>query len=96
LRTLSGKADARPDGSRSRLSSRSGATVTDDRITEGLGSDAAIWSIEAEVPHNDVVKRPVDLAEFRRLVRSTFNLIKRDTASEPSSVSFPPCPYRAL
>lgn len=52
------------------------ATITDDRIKQALGADAAIWSIEAESPHNDIMKRPADLAEFRHLVRSTFNQIK--------------------
>ena len=52
------------------------ATITDDRITDVLGADAAIWSIETESPHNDIMKRPADLAEFRRLTRSTFNWIK--------------------
>jgi hypothetical protein len=41
--------------------------------------DVAIWSIAAESPHNDIMKRPAALAEFRRLVRSTFNLIKART-----------------
>jgi hypothetical protein len=41
--------------------------------------DVAIWSIEAESPHNDIMKRPAALGEFRRLVRSTFNLIKART-----------------
>ena len=46
------------------------ATITDNRVTDILGADAAIWAIEAEQPHNDIMKRPADLAEFRRLARS--------------------------
>jgi hypothetical protein len=51
------------------------ATVTDERIFAALGPEAAIWAIEAERPHNDIMKRSVDLAEFRRQLRSMFKLV---------------------
>jgi hypothetical protein len=52
------------------------ATVTDDRITHAIGGSASVWAIEAEGANNDILKRPADLAEFRRVLRSTFNAIK--------------------
>lgn len=52
------------------------ATVTEERITAALGSSAAVWAIVAEQPGNDVMRRPDDLKEFRRLVRILFDEIK--------------------
>jgi len=71
------------------------ATITDDRITDVLGVDVAIWSIEGESPHNDIMKRPADLAEFRRLVRSTFNLIKAQHGERVVINVFPAMPVSA-
>jgi hypothetical protein len=71
------------------------ATVTDDRITDVLGADAAIWAIEAEQPHNDIMKRPADLAEFRRLVRSIFNTIKARHGERAVINIFPAMPVSA-
>lgn len=68
------------------------ATVADERITEVLGSDAAIWSIEAKTPHNDIMKRPADLAEFRRIVRSVFNRIKAQHGERAVINVFPAMP----
>jgi hypothetical protein len=52
------------------------ATVTEERITAVLGPGAAVWTIAAEQPGNDVMRRPEDLQEFRRLVRVLFEEIK--------------------
>ncbi|HQT84991.1 SAVED domain-containing protein [Acidiphilium rubrum] len=71
------------------------ATVTDDRITDVLGADTAIWAIEAEQPHNDIMKRPADLAEFRRLVRSIFNTIKARHGERAVINIFPAMPVSA-
>ena len=71
------------------------ATVTDDRITDVLGADAAIWAIEAEQPHNDIMKRPADLAEFRRLARSIFNTIKARHGEQAVINIFPAMPVSA-
>ncbi len=71
------------------------ATIMDDRITDILGADAAIWAIEAEEPHNDIMKRPADLAEFRRLVRSIFNTIKARHGEQAVINIFPAMPVSA-
>ncbi|MDO8913999.1 MAG: SAVED domain-containing protein [Phenylobacterium sp.] len=52
------------------------ATVTDERITQVLGEEAAIWSVTAANPHNDILRRPEDQAAFRQLMRSLFDRIK--------------------
>jgi hypothetical protein len=71
------------------------ATVTDERIFAALGRDAVIWAIEAEQPHNDVMKRSSDLVEFRRLVRSTFNAIKAAQGECATINVFPALPVSA-
>lgn len=52
------------------------ATVTDDRITSVLGDDAAIWSLEVEAPHNDIVRCPKDQVAYRQALRRIFDHIK--------------------
>lgn len=71
------------------------AEVKDDRITDILGPDAAIWRIDAIGGHNDVMKRPEDLAEFRRLVRSTLNAIKARHGEAATIHIFPAMPVSA-
>jgi hypothetical protein len=71
------------------------ATVTDDRIFAALGPDTAIWAIEADRPHNDIMKRSADLAEFRRLLRLTFNAIKAVHGELATIHIFPALPVSA-
>jgi hypothetical protein len=71
------------------------ATVNDDRVTGVLGSDVAIWSIEAASPHNDIMRRRKDLAEFRRLLRSMFNEIKARHGESTLIHVFPALPVSA-
>lgn len=52
------------------------ATITDDRIERVLGQDAAIWSLCAETPHNDIVRRPEDQSAYRTALRGLFDEIK--------------------
>ena len=85
---------ARSDGSVALVFALS-ATVTDDRVTDVLGADTAIWKIDAEQPHNDIMKRSVDLAEFRRLTRSIFNAIKARHGERAVINVFPAMPVSA-
>ena len=71
------------------------ATINDERITHTLGPDIDIWAIEAQDPHNDVMKRRGDLAEFRRLVRRTLNLIKAAHGEAATIHVFPALPVSA-
>lgn len=52
------------------------ATVVDDRIRAVLGPDAAIWSLCADIPHNDVLRRPEDQMHFRNALRRLYDCIK--------------------
>jgi hypothetical protein len=71
------------------------ATVTDERIFVALGPETAIWAIEADRPHNDIMKRSADLAEFRRLLRFTFNAIKAAHGEQATIHIFPALPVSA-
>lgn len=52
------------------------ATITDDRVLAAMGDDTSIWAIESERPHNDSMRHPEDLRQFRRHIRSILNEIK--------------------
>lgn len=71
------------------------ATVSRTRLTDVLGSDAAIWSIEARNPHNDAMKRREDLRQFRRLVRAVLNEIKGRCGEGETINLFPVLPVSA-
>jgi hypothetical protein len=71
------------------------ATVTDDRIHRVLGNDAQIWSITANDPHNDIMRRAEDLRAFRRLLRRTFDRIKAVSGSNAEIHVFPAMPVSA-
>lgn len=71
------------------------ATINDERIVETIGADPAIWAIEASQPHNDVMRRSTDLAEFRRLLRLTFNAIKAVHGEHAVINLFPALPVSA-
>jgi hypothetical protein len=52
------------------------ATVMNARLQAVLGSDAAIWSLCADLPHNDILRRADDQAAFRRELRRLYDRIK--------------------
>jgi hypothetical protein len=52
------------------------APVVDERVAKVLGPDAAIWSISAAGAHNDIVRRPEDVAAFAKIFRKTLDDIK--------------------
>jgi hypothetical protein len=52
------------------------ATVTDSRLQAVLGADAAIWSLCADQPHNDILRRADDQTAFRRELRRLYDRIK--------------------
>lgn len=71
------------------------ATLTDDRIRSVLGDDAAIWSLTGENPHNDIMRRPEDLAEFKRQLRRLFDRIKAVHGENTVINVFPALPNSA-
>ncbi|TYB83590.1 SAVED domain-containing protein [Oceaniovalibus sp. ACAM 378] len=52
------------------------ATVDDERIRSVLGKEAAIWSITAKGPHNDILRRQEDLAIYKTHLRRLLDRIK--------------------
>ncbi|CAN5224708.1 SAVED domain-containing protein [soil metagenome] len=52
------------------------ATLTDEPVAAVLGSDAAIWSLTADAPHNDILRSPADQVEFRSTARRLLDRIK--------------------
>jgi hypothetical protein len=52
------------------------ATIADARLEAVLGFDAAIWSLYADDPHNDILRRPEDQSAFRQELRRLYNRIK--------------------
>ena len=71
------------------------ATVTDKRITDVLGKDIPIWSIDATSPHNDILRNKDDLYKFRSLVRQCFDLIKAEHGEASEIHVFPVLPVSA-
>jgi hypothetical protein len=71
------------------------ATVTDDRIGAVLGDDVAIWSLTADEPHNDIMRRPEDLVEFKRHLRRLLNQIKATHGEHAEINVFPALPNSA-
>jgi hypothetical protein len=68
------------------------ATVTDDRIERVLGGGAAIWSLCAEAPHNDIVRCPEDQVAYRRALRALFDAIKARHGDRTPVHVFPALP----
>ncbi|SHM56745.1 hypothetical protein SAMN05444389_1148 [Paracoccus solventivorans] len=68
------------------------ATVNDDRIHAVLGDNVQIWSLTADNPHNDIMRRPEDLAEFKRRVRYLFDRIKAAHGEDAIINVFPALP----
>ena len=68
------------------------AAICDSRIHSVLGSDVSIWAINIDNPHNDIMRRPEDLATFRRLFRSVLSSIKDHHGPNVSVCLFPAVP----
>jgi hypothetical protein len=71
------------------------ATVTDDRIHRVLGPSVPIWSITADEPHNDIMRRSEDLCTWRRILRRTFDQIKAVCGRDAEIHVFPALPVSA-
>lgn len=71
------------------------ATLTDDRIRSVLGDDVAIWSLTGENPHNDIMRRPEDLVEFKSQLRRLFDRIKAVHGENTVINVFPALPNSA-
>ncbi len=68
------------------------ATLNDNRITKVLGGDAAIWSVTAADPHNDILRHPGDQVAFRKRIRSLLDRIKAAHGEDQTIHVFPAVP----
>lgn len=71
------------------------ATINDDRIQGVLGNDVAIWAVTCDNPHNDIMRRPDDLAEFKRVLRRLLDRIKAYHGEHVAIDVFPALPNSA-
>ncbi len=68
------------------------STITDDRIRSAVGGDFPIWSLTCDAPHNDIMRRPEDLAAFRKHLRMLFDSIKAKHGPDAVINVFPAVP----
>jgi hypothetical protein len=84
-----------PSGGEVALKLEISSPILDERIHSVLGSGAAIWSISAAEAHNDIMRRPEDLAQFARLFRTTLDSIKAAHGESTVVHLFPAVPVSA-
>ena len=68
------------------------ATVDDTRIKKVLGDDVPIYSISACDPHNDIMRHPDSLIDFRQRMRRAFDRLKADHPEAKQIHIFPAAP----
>ena len=71
------------------------ATVTDERIRAAVDPNVAIWSLTADAPHNDILRRPEDLSVFKTQLRQLLNRIKAVHGEHATINVFPALPNSA-
>lgn len=71
------------------------ATIGSDRVHAVLGQNVAIWTVAVERPHNDYLRQPDQLREFREVVRKLLDVIKSAYGSKTTLHVFPAAPVSA-
>ena len=71
------------------------ATINDERIHAALGPDVAIWSLTADNPHNDILRRAEDQSAFKVQLRQLLNRIKTVHGEDAIINVFPALPNSA-
>lgn len=84
-----------PSGGEVALKLEISSPILNERVHAVLGPDATIWSISASEAHNDIMRRPEDLAEFARLFRTTLDTIKATHGENTVVHLFPAVPVSA-
>ena len=84
-----------PSGGPVALKLEVSSVIVDDRVTSVIGKDTAIWSIAAVGAHNDIMRRPDDLAAFAKTFRSTLDAIKAAHGEQTVVHLFPAIPVSA-
>jgi hypothetical protein len=68
------------------------ATVAAERGVSAMAGEAAIWSLAVDAPHNDVIRSPDDLIEFRWTMRRLLDEIKGSQRERAPIHIFPAIP----
>jgi hypothetical protein len=71
------------------------ATINDDRITEVAPSNATVWSITRNSPHNDHLRSRSQLSLLRKVMRSAMDQIKAVHGEHETLHVFPAMPVSA-
>lgn len=85
-----------PEGNRGRpvaVKLAVSANIDDQRILSALSAeDAAIWTVTVREPHNDVVRRPEDVANFAKTIRRAYARIQEVHGVDTTVNMFPAVP----
>lgn len=68
------------------------ATVHAERIQAVLGSEATTYTVSVAEPHNDLLKSPTQLLEFRSILRRLLDRIKAEHGQTTTLHIFPAAP----
>ncbi len=71
------------------------AIVTSDRIVSVLGDNVSIWTVTLPSPHNDAIKSPEHLSQWRALLRPLLDRIKATHGQTTPLHVFPAAPVSA-
>lgn len=85
----------RPSGNNKHVALKIGisADINDERIYSALNTnDVSIWSLEANNPHNDIIRSPGHIERFRTMTRQLLNEIKKVHGEEVELLIFPAMP----
>jgi hypothetical protein len=68
------------------------AKVANERITSILGKDITIWELSIKDPHNDFLKTPFQLSDFRKACRNIMVAISEKHGIDAELSIFPAMP----
>ena len=71
------------------------ANITNDRIVETIEQQCSIWEVTIETPHNDFLKTTEILADFRKIIRYSLDVIKSKHGQNTTLHVFPAIPISA-
>jgi hypothetical protein len=72
------------------------AQIADDRIIATLGPDCNIWTLTHANPHNDHLRSPADLADYRKIIRQAYSQIKLTHGEDTTINVFPAAPVSTM
>jgi hypothetical protein len=70
--------------------------IPEKRIATTLGPDCSIWTITHDEPHNDYLRSPVELADFRKVIRKAYSQIKLVHGENATINIFPFAPVSTM